>query len=167
VKRNRKNITRTLPIHTYVLDQLEESLDFGRYVKWEEIEYHADMERVKDGQLDPKFQFFFLNLKNVLEQRGFFTTERGVTDGFRILRKDEVADHVKADLIKKTKSIRRKAIGVSHICRKSLTNEDAKKLDHEEKRAAWMAEMNTQLLRRKALPEPSTVKSIKKLLKNG
>jgi hypothetical protein len=167
MKRKKKNITRTLPIHNYVLEQLEDQLDFGNYVKWEELEYHSDIDREIDGQINPKFMFFMVQFRQSLEQRGLFITERGVPDGFRILQKTEVADHVRSDLKKKTKSIRRKAIGVGQICRNSLTDEESRKLDHEEKRAAWMAEINTQILRKQSLPEPSTVKSIKNLLRNG
>lgn len=167
MKRKRKNVTRSLPIHNYVLDQIEDMIDFGTIIKWDEIEYHSDIDRVVDNQINPKFMFFMVQFRQVLEQRGFFITERGVPNGFRILARDEIADHVRADLVKKTKSIRRKAIGVGQVCRKGLSSEEQRRLDHEEKRAAYMAEINAALLKKKELPEPGSVKSIKQLIKGG
>jgi len=167
MKRKRRDTTKTLPIHTYVLEQIEDMVDYGTIIEWDEIEYHSDIERIVDNHINPKFMFFMVQLRQALEERGYFITERGIPNGFRILAKDEIADHVRADLIKKTKSMRRKAIGVGQVARTGLTEEEKRRLDHEEKRAAYMAEINTALLKKKELPEPGSVKSIKQLIKGG
>ena len=167
MRRKRRNTTKTLPIHTYVLEQIEDMVDYGTIIEWDEIEYHSDIERIVDNHINPKFMFFMVQLRQALEERGYFITERGIPNGFRILAKDEIADHVRADLIKKTKSMRRKAIGVGQVARTGLTEEEKRRLDHEEKRAAYMAEINTALLKKKELPEPGSVKSIKQLIKGG
>ena len=167
MKRKRRDTTKTLPIHTYVLEQIEDMVDYGTIIEWDEIEYHSDIERIVDNHINPKFMFFMVQLRQALEERGYFITERGIPNGFRILAKDEIADHVRADLIKKTKSMRRKAIGVGQVARTGLTEEEKRRLDHEEKRAAYMSEINTALLKKKELPEPGSVKSIKQLIKGG
>ncbi len=165
--KRKRNITRSLPIHGYVLEQIEGMIDYGTIIEWDEIEYHSDIERVVDNHINTKFMFFMVQLKQALEARGYFITERGIPNGFRILAKDEIADHVRADLIKKTKSMRRKAIGVGQVARTGLSEDEKRRLDHEEKRAAYMAEISTALLKKKELPEPGSVKSIKQLIKGG
>lgn len=162
-----KNITRTLPIHDYVLRKMEDQLEFGNVIKWKDIEEHADMSRIIDGQDNPSFQFLMVHIRHALELQGKFITERGIPHGFRIKNKEEIAAHLRSDLIKKVKSMKRKAIGAGTVSTKDMNSEECKKLEHEAKRTAWMVEVSEQMLRKRKLPEATSVQSIKQLISNA
>ena len=84
--------TRKHPVEKHVFEQLEDSIDYGEVIKWHIIEEIADMPRLVHGIVDPKFAFMWMQVSQMLEGKGFFTTERGLNgEGFRVLQREEVA----------------------------------------------------------------------------
>lgn len=147
--------TRKYPVEKHVFEQLEDAIDYGEVVKWHIIEEIADMPRLVHGIVDPKFAFMWMQVSQMLEGRGFFTTERGMNgEGFRVLQREEVASHNDKKVKQDIKQWERRVVGMSCVSRDGMSHDEQRKLDHIQNKVVMMAEVNKHLMRKRNLPMP-------------
>jgi Arc/MetJ-type ribon-helix-helix transcriptional regulator len=159
--------TITLPLHQHVYDHIDSLLGYGAYIPWSDIEAEIEIPRLdKDGRKSNTWLYKFeMPFREYMVSQGWFITEKGCSEeGFRILNQEEVADAVRKGEIRKAKDTMRKAIGMSQVSREDMKDEDKVKLDFEERRTAMIGETTAHLLRKRTLPPPATMESIRKLL---
>ena len=158
--------TITLPLHKHVYDHISSILEYGAYIPWSDIEAEIEMTRFDDNGKSTAWLYKFeMPFREYMVSQGWFITEKGCNEeGFRVLNPEEVADAVRKGEMRKAKDTMRKAIGMSNVSREDMSDDDKAKLDFEERRTAMMGETTAHLLRKRTLPPPSTMESVRKLL---
>jgi hypothetical protein len=149
-----------------VFHDVEDKLDFGHTYIWEDFQGIGGIPRPPmDSQDFTDWVWnFWIPFRDVALENGLFLSERGVDEGFRILEKEECGEHVKKFMHRCLKSIRKKINGLQNIDVSDMIAEQRTKLENEEKRAVWVAELTGALLRKRKLPGPSSPESVRKML---
>jgi hypothetical protein len=150
-------------------DNVEEQLDFGNTYMWSDFGEMTGVEKpdTYSEEFTDWVWNFWIPFRDIAQANGFFLSERGVDGGFRILDKTECGTHVKQFISRCLKSIRKKINGLQSIDTSDMVVEERRKLENEEKRAVWIAELTSAVLRKRKLSGPSTPKSIRKMLNDS
>jgi hypothetical protein len=96
-----------------------------------------------------------------LERRGVL--KYGATLPWRILDRLEMADHVIDYMQNATATTFRKALMVSKVPRKGLSKTEQAKMDHAEKRAAFMGITMAETLKRPTIPRGKAEVPVRKI----
>ena len=159
--------TKTFPMHLHVWESIKDDLHYGATVEWTTIEELSEIPRLVHNVVNPKFAFFWMQLEERLQANGFFTTQRGMNErGFRVLHREEIADHVKKKLSQQNRQTKKMVVGMSVVERSGMKTEDEKKLEFMQTKSSFIHEFNQRLLRKQTLPDhASASQGFERLLK--
>ena len=155
--------TKVWPPHKHAFEQLEDRLEYGAQFKW------TDVCELLGIPLEKRETWTFLQewfaLKNLIQNEGFFPSERGMRGvGFRLLLREEMAALVRAKEHRKADdSLMRSAI-LAKVPRDGLDETQVAALDHWENKSACLGATGKAILRKRKLPPiEMVIKTIKQL----
>ncbi len=135
---------------------------YGTNILWSEM-----LEAFGVEDLDSwKFRKEYLPFREELKALGYFTTETGMEDkGIRILKREEVAAHVKADEYRKAHHSIKNALGLGAIDTDGLPHEVVSGIDYMQRKSGLIGAESLRVLRRRKLPASPEmeIKSVKQI----
>jgi len=162
-----KDELKTWPPSKFAFEQMQAAgeVKYGLAIPWERIE---ELFGINDRESWP-FRGEWFALRGMFEEAGLFVTEAKMNDiGFRFLDRVEMADAVRNRENKKSDDSLRKSLALSKVPRDGLAENDVKKIDHWEAKAALIGATSKVLLRKRSLPSPEmAIRSVKEYLKDA
>lgn len=155
--------TKVWPPHKHAFEQLVEQLGYGAQFKWEEVCELLGVDLNKRHEW--KFLQEWFALKNLIQNEGYFPSERGMGGvGFRLLLREEMSELVRAKEHRKARDSLMRSAVLAKVPRDGLTEAQVASLDHWENKAACIGITGKSLLRKRKLPSIEMItKTIKEL----
>jgi hypothetical protein len=143
------------PLHVSACESLKESgkIEYGQEIPWEDFEEAAHSKRLSKEDHGWEFRSVFLAFCEHLMEQGFKVSQDGMNGaGFRILTREEMADHVLKQIRSQANKNLRSSIMLSNVPQVGMDAKEISRLEHASVKAAFIGATQKRMLSMRKLP---------------